>query len=125
MAVKIEFSGYVNRVREYDWGVAYDVSHNQLIRKNDQWQVAGRDYFSVVGPEGAPLFAENDVVHIKGTLKTKVYDKKDGSGKGIALNVRAEEMVKDGQSIPDRKPSEDALREVFGDLSPVDDDVPF
>lgn len=93
MAIKIEFVGYVNKVREYDWGVAYDVAHNQMQKKGDQWEAVGRDYLSVVGPEGGQKFAENDLVTIKGNLKTKVFDKQDGS-KGIALNVRADEMSK-------------------------------
>lgn len=95
MAIKIEFMGYVNQVRRYDWGIAYDVSHNQLLKKGEQWEVTGRDYFSVVGPEGAPEFQENDQVVIKGTLKTKPFLKKDGT-KGIALNVRADSIEKNG-----------------------------
>jgi hypothetical protein len=93
MAVKVEFEGYVNKVRQYDWGTVYDVSHNQVQKKDGNWEVVGRDYFSVVGPDGHTQFAENDMVSVKGTFKTKRFDKQDGS-KGIALNVRAEVMEK-------------------------------
>jgi hypothetical protein len=90
--IKVEFKGYVNGVRTFDWGTVYNVSHNQ-VRKNHQgeWETVGRDYLSVVGPAG---FAENDQVEIVGRLKTKLYDKRDGSGKGISLEVRADEMRK-------------------------------
>jgi hypothetical protein len=90
--IRIEFKGYVNGVRTFDWGTVYNVSHNQ-VRKNHQgeWETVGRDYLSVVGPAG---FAENDQVEIVGRLKTKLYDKRDGSGKGISLEVRADEMKK-------------------------------
>lgn len=91
--IRVEFKGYVNGVRTFDWGTVYNVSHNQ-VRKNHQgeWETVGRDYFSVVAPQGAPAFAENEQVEIVGKLKTKLYDKKDGSGKGISLEVRADEM---------------------------------
>lgn len=106
MTVKIEFMGYVNAVRTYDWGVAYDVSHNQLQKKGELWEVTGRDYFSVVAPEGAPMFAENDQVVVKGTLKTKAFLKKDGT-KGIALNVRAESMEKNATITKAAPPVQD------------------
>lgn len=91
--IRVEFKGYVNGVRTFDWGTVYNVSHNQ-VRKNHQgdWETVGRDYFSVVAPANAQAFAENEQVEIVGKLKTKLYDKKDGSGKGISLEVRADEM---------------------------------
>jgi len=93
--IRVEFDGFVNRVREYDWGIAYDVSHTQKRKQPDGTFVNdGRDYFSVVPVEQGTRFEENDMVSIKGTMKTAIFDKKDGSGKGIALNVRATEMVR-------------------------------
>lgn len=93
--IRVEFKGYVNGVRVFDWGTVYNVSHNQ-VRKNHQgeWETVGRDYFSVVAPDGAGPFAENDQVEVVGKLKTKTYDKRDGSGKGVSLEVRADEMRK-------------------------------
>ena len=120
--IKIEFKGYVNGVRTFDWGTVYNVSHNQ-VRKNHQgeWETVGRDYLSVVGPAG---FQENDQVEIVGRLKTKLYDKRDGSGKGISLEVRADEMRKverPGQpaSVPD-------MQQVWPTVKQIpDDSVPF
>jgi single-stranded DNA-binding protein len=91
--IRVEFKGYVNGVRTFDWGTVYNVSHNQ-VRKNHQgeWETVGRDYFSVVAPQDAPAFAEDEQVEVVGKLKTKLYEKKDGSGKGISLEVRADEM---------------------------------
>lgn len=89
--IEVKFKGYVNEVKTYDWGTVYNVSHNQ-VRKNHQgeWETVGRDYLSVTGPAG---FAENDQVEVVGSLKTKTYDKRDGS-KGVALQVRATSMTK-------------------------------
>lgn len=122
MAIKIEFVGYVNKVREYQWGIAYDVAHNQMQKKGDQWEAVGRDYFSVVGPEGT-RFSENDLVTIKGTLKTKLFDKQDGT-KGVALNVRAESMEKvQGKGAPQRQ--EPPVQQVWPDVALIPDEAPF
>jgi single-stranded DNA-binding protein len=97
--IKVWFEGYVNEVRAFDWGTVYRVSHNQVIKNHQgEWEVTGRDYFSVsVGNDSQTIrttFAKDDRVQIAGRLKTKLYDKKDGSGKGVSLEVRAEEMSK-------------------------------
>ena len=123
--IRVEFKGYVNSVRVFDWGTVYNVSHNQ-VRKNHQgeWETVGRDYFSVVAPKDAATFAENDQVEVVGRLKTKTYDKRDGSGKGISLEVRADEMrtvVRGNKtaSVPD-------MQNIWPDVKQVaDDQVPF
>jgi single-stranded DNA-binding protein len=123
--IRVEFKGYVNGVRAFDWGTVYNVSHNQ-VRKNHQgeWETVGRDYFSVVAPQGAPPFAENDQVEVVGKLKTKSYDKRDGSGKGISLEVRADEMRKVERGNKPATVSE--MQNVWPAVKQVaDDQVPF
>jgi len=120
--IRVEFKGYVNSVRTFEWGTVYNVSHNQ-VRKNhqDEWETVGRDYFSVVGPAG---FVENDQVEIAGKLKTKLYDKKDGSGKGISLEVRADTMTKLERGGKPATVSE--MQNIWPDVKQVpDDSVPF
>lgn len=120
MAIQIEFRGYVNEVRTFDWGTSYSVSHNQVKKTPDgKWETVGKDYFSVVGPAG---FQENDQVTVKGTLKTKFYDKKDGSGKGVALQVRAQEMNRVERETP--KQSSPVL-DVWPEVKQVPDNAPF
>lgn len=121
--IQIQFEGYINKVREYDWGVVYDVAHSQRKKQADgTWANDGYDYFSVVGERG---FAENDFVAIKGKLKTKRYEKKDG-GSGLALNVRADSMEKTGYgsgrealaSVPEMQEIWPAIKEVPADNAP-------
>jgi hypothetical protein len=123
--IRVEFKGYVNSVRTFDWGTVYNVSHSQ-VRKNHQgeWETVGRDYFSVVAPQGAGPFAENDQVEVVGKLKTKLYDKKDGSGKGVSLEVRADEMRKaDRTGKPATVPE---MQAIWPDVIQIpDDSVPF
>ena len=116
--IRVEFKGYVNDVRTFDWGTVYNVSHNQ-VRKNHQneWETVGRDYFNVVGPAG---FVDGDQVEVVGKLKTKTYEKRDG-GKGTSLEVRADEMrkVSAKTSVPDMQQVWPAVKQV------PDDAVPF
>lgn len=97
MAIKIEFTGFVNEVRVMDWGTILKVSHNQ-VKKNDvgKWETIARDYFDVIVSNDMK-FAENDRIDVVGKLKTKLYDKKDGS-KGISLEVRGDEVKKSSSS---------------------------
>ena len=89
MAIQISFRGFINNVKNFDWGTVYDVAHSQF-RKNDsgEWETVGKDYFSVIGTPG---FEEGQQVTVSGRMKTKRYDKKDGT-KGISLEVRAESI---------------------------------
>lgn len=92
MAIEIKFRGFINDILKFDWGTVYKVSHNQVRKTpSGEWETTGRDYLDVVGPEG---FNKDDQVEVVGNLKTRMFDKKDGSGKGIALNVQAKEMSK-------------------------------
>jgi hypothetical protein len=132
--IKVEFKGYVNGVRTFDWGTVYNVSHSQ-VRKNHQgeWEKVGADYFSVVGPAG---FAEGDQVEVVGRMKTKLYDKRDGSGKGISLEVRADEMRKVErnanvnpvmqQTVNKMTASVGDMQQLWPDVKQIpDDSVPF
>ena len=127
--IKVWFEGYVNEVRAFDWGTVYRVSHNQVIKNHQgEWEVTGRDYFSVsVGNDSQTIrttFAKDDRVQIAGRLKTKLYDKKDGSGKGVSLEVRAEEMSK--VERPGKPASVPEMQNIWPEVKQVgDDSVPF
>lgn len=118
MAVHIEFEGYVNEVKSFDWGTVYNVSHRQSIKNAaGQWETAGYDYFDVTGPAG---FEKDDKVKVKGRLKTKRYDKRDGS-KGISLQIRADEMSK-----MEKPASVGQMQEIWPAVKQIpDDSAPF
>ena len=124
MAVKIEFTGFVNKVKKFDWGTVYDMSHHQMTKNHQgEWEKSGTDYFSVTGPEG---FAENDRVAVVGNLKSKRWEKQDGT-KGMSLNVRAESIT----MVEGTKRKEAAIMETWptakiGESKPlVDESAPF
>jgi hypothetical protein len=124
MAVSIEFEGFVNDVRRFDWGVVYDVSHRQVTKDaQGNWQTAGYDYFGVTVNEPVPGVEKDSKVKVVGTLKTKRYDKKDGSGKAVALNVRATsvELVQKPASVSEMQEIWPAVREIPAES----DNAPF
>lgn len=89
MAIRIEFKGFINEVKKFEWGTVYEIAHSQR-KQNDsgEWETVGYDYFSVVGDNG---FEKGQLVSVTGNLKTKRYEKQDGS-QGISLEVRASEI---------------------------------
>lgn len=89
MAIQIQFEGFVNEVKSFQWGTVARVSHSQRAKNKTTgvWETVGKDYFDVVLPEGV-TFAERDLIKIEGTLKTEKFAKKDGT-EGLALKVRA------------------------------------
>jgi hypothetical protein len=127
--IRVEFKGYVNEVLPYNWGTVYRVSHRQVIQNHQgEWEETGRDYFSVVVPADSTTvtesFAKDQIVEVVGKMKTKLYDKKDGSGKGISLEVRADEMRKVQRGNKPATVSE--MQNVWPAVKQVaDDQVPF
>lgn len=88
MAINIEFAGYVQETKVFSWGVIAKVTHNQVRKGTDgNWETIGYDRFDVILPDGVTVQAK-DRVTVVGRLKTKEFEKKDGS-KGQSLEVRA------------------------------------
>jgi len=124
MAISIEFQGFINEIKHFDWGTVYNVSHNQVRKTpSGEWETVGKDYFSVVAPDDARNLTENTRVNIKGRFKTKRFEKRDGS-KGISLEVRAEtiEVVSRGDAP---KVGHAAVNEVWAVKEVPDAQVPF
>lgn len=123
MAIEVSFRGFVKDIRKYDWGVAYTVVHKQSKQTSPgNWETTGKDYLSVVGPEG---FQENDLVEVTGTLKVELYDKKDGSGKGLGLRVAAKTMVK-AERDKNRPATVAEMQDIWPTIKQIpDDNAPF
>jgi single-stranded DNA-binding protein len=121
MAVKVEFQGYVNDVRHYDWGVVYNVAHRQVKKDQaGQWETVGYDYFSVSVNKAVDGVEKDSKVNVTGSLKTKRYEKRDGSGTAVALNVRADvvELVQRGASVSDMQAIWPEVKQIPEDNAP-------
>jgi single-stranded DNA-binding protein len=101
------------------------VSHNQ-VRKTPtgQWETVGKDYFSVVAPEDARHLTENTRVNVKGRMKTKLFDKRDGS-KGVSLEVRADEVTVLAQGTQREDKQGAAAITAVWDTVPIAESAPF
>jgi hypothetical protein len=90
MAINVEFTGYVNEIKSFDWGQVVKMTHQQRAKNalNGEWETVGRDYIDVTLGEGVEAPAENTVAKVTGTMKVDLYDKLDG-GKGLGIKVRA------------------------------------
>lgn len=114
MAVKVAFRGFVNEVKQFDWGVIYDISHAQRQKdEQGEWVTKGYDYFNVIGEVPSPMYSKGDQVEVQGNLKTRRYEGKDGVMR-LSLQVRAERMTR----IQGQKRADAAVQQVFGDVTP-------
>ncbi|CAB4152920.1 hypothetical protein UFOVP609_34 [uncultured Caudovirales phage] len=93
MALNIEFEGYVNEIKQFDWGTVVQMSHAQRAKNQTtgEWETVGKDYIDVTVPTGMSVPAQNSVAVIIGSLKVGTYAKKDGST-GVSLKVRAKDI---------------------------------
>lgn len=93
MALNIEFEGYVNEIKQFDWGTVVQMSHAQRAKNQTtgEWETVGKDYIDVTVPQGMSVPAQNTTAVVVGTLKVGTYVKKDGSA-GASLKVRAKDI---------------------------------
>ena len=113
MALQIEFEGYVQDIRSFDWGTVVVVAHNQRAKNaNGDWETTGKDYIDVT--TDGPVPAKETLVKVKGSLKVSTYPKKDGST-GVSLKVRASELTPFTRGLA-------AVKEI---LEPLDPSLPF
>lgn len=103
MALKIEFEGYVNEVKTFNWGSVLKMTHSQRAKNQEsgQWETVGKDYLDVVLPDGfnADAIQESMILNITGTFKVETYAKRDGTT-GVAMKVRATAVEKVDRQRP-------------------------
>lgn len=122
MALNIEFEGFVNEVKQFDWGTVLKVAHTQRAKDDATgvWSTVGKDYLDVTLPAGASA-SEGDLVKVTGTFKVTTFEKRDGTT-GVALKVRAQDIVPVDRSF--KSDPVGVVKSVLGaDL--VDDGMPF
>lgn len=129
MALKIEFEGYVNEVKNFSWGAVVKMSHSQRAKNKDTglWETIGKDYIDVVLPEGfnAAQINEGMILNVFGTFKVETYPKNDGST-GVAIKVRATDVSNvERQSGYAAKPDAGAALRSVGATPVAPEDMPF
>lgn len=120
MAIKISFEGFVESVRDFDWGTVYNMSHTQWRKEGEEFVAAGKDYLNVIAPPNSAQ--EGDKVAVEGRMKTKRFEKKDGTW-GQSLEVRSDSftVTKKGQE----QTYSQQLESVWPEVQQIPDDAPF
>lgn len=115
MTIEVKFTGYVNEVKEFDWGRVLSVSHQQRQRSvgGDGWETVGYDYLEVIPSRHEEVYQKGDLIDVHGKLKTKKFETKTGEAR-VSLQVRALEIrKKQGE-----KRGAAAIQQVWGDVKP-------
>jgi hypothetical protein len=119
----IELTGWLNDVREFDWGTALKVSVD--VRKKTPegtWETVDKTVYDVTTDGKTPLEDVKQVT-VKGRITgTNTFQKRDGST-GAAVKVRAESIV-----IASDKREEAAVHEVWPTVNPnqaITESAPF
>lgn len=109
MAITVEFEGWLNDVKQFDWGHVLKVSHDQRAKNEatGEWETVGKDYIDVtVTPEQFAAVNGARKVRVIGSLKVSTFNKSDGST-GVALKVRAKDVTrieKGADDLPKAQP---------------------
>jgi len=94
MALKIEFEGWVNEIKQFDWGQVVRMTH-QIRSKNAQtgeWETTGKDYIDVsVSHDSGIIVPDAKLLRVNGTFKVDTYTKNDGTV-AVAVKVRASSL---------------------------------
>lgn len=92
MALSVNFTGFVEEVKTFDWGSVVTVSHsNRQKNTQGEWETTSRDYIDLtVEPDsefGWLLEAQKGTrLNVTGNMKISTYPKKDGS---VGIRIKA------------------------------------
>ena len=120
----IELTGWLNDVREFDWGTALKVSVD-VRKKNHQgdWETVDKTVYDVTTDGKTALEGVRQVKVTGRIVGTSTFQKRDGST-GSAVKVRAESIVPVSDKV-----NEAAINEVWPTVNPgqgrIDEGAPF
>ena len=121
----IEVTGWLNDVKQLDWGVALSVGVD-VRRKNhqDEWETVDKTIYDVM-IDVMPDVQGAKQVTVTGEIKgTKIFTKRDGST-GAAVKVKATEIVSVGDKVQEAAIMEQWPTAKIGQGKPVDENTPF
>ena len=98
----IELTGWLNDVKDFDWGRALKVSVD-VRKKNHQgeWETVDKTIYDVTTDSRTPLDGVKQVVVSGRIVGTNVFQKRDGSS-GFSVKVRAESVAPAENQILDK-----------------------
>ena len=121
----IEVTGWLNEVKQFDWGVALKVSVD-VRKKNhqDEWETVDKTIYDVT-TDVMPDVQGAKQVTVTGEIKgTKIFTRRDKST-GAAVKVRATRIVSVGDKVQEAAIMEQWPTAKIGQGKPVDENSPF
>jgi len=123
---QVTVTGWLNDVKDFDWGRALKVSVD-VRKKNhqDEWETVDKTIYDVTTDNRTPLDGVKQVVVSGRITGTNVFQKRDGSS-GFSIKVRAESVEPAPNQVVE-KSGHAALNEVWPVATPggIEESAPF
>ena len=115
---RIELTGWLNNVADFDWGRALKVSVD-VREKNDQgqWETVDKTIYDVKTDNRAPLEGVKQVVVSGRITGTNVFQKRDGTA-GFSIKVRADSVAPAENQVVSDKVNHAAINAVWPTVTP-------
>jgi len=122
----IELTGWLNDVKDFEWGRALKVSVD-VRKQNDQgqWETVDKTTYDVVTDNRAPLDGVKQVVVSGRITGTNVFQKRDGTA-GFSIKVRADSVAPAENQVVSEKVNHAAINAVWPTVTPgASEEAPF
>ncbi len=126
---RIELTGWLNDVKDFDWGRALKISVD--VRKQThqgEWETVDKTIYDVVTDNRAPLDDVKQVVVSGRITGTNVFQKRDGTS-GFTIKVRAESVAPAANQVVSGKVNHAAVNAVWPTVTPgegkIEESAPF
>lgn len=106
MALALQFTGFLQEVKHFDWGTVVEVAHTNR-KKNDagEWETVSTDYIDVI-IDNRDKDAYANIINapkstrlaVSGNMKWNIYTKRNGEP-GAKMKVWAEEIETVGDPV--------------------------
>ena len=123
---RIELTGWLNNVADFDWGRALKVSVD-VRKQNDQggWETVDKTTFDVTTDNRAPLEGVKQVVVSGRITGTNTFQKRDGTP-GFSIKVRADSVAPAENQVVSDKVDHAAVNAVWPTVTPgAPEEAPF
>ena len=122
---RIELTGWLNNVADFDWGRALKVSVD--VRKQNhqgEWETVDKTTYDVKTDNRAPLEGVKQVVVSGRITGTNTFQKRDGTA-GFSIKVRADSVAPAVNQVVSEKVNHAAVNVVWPSVTPGDAQAPF
>jgi hypothetical protein len=124
---RIELTGWLNDVKDFEWGRALKVSVD--VRKQNEagvWETVDKTVYDITTDNRAPLDGVKQVVVSGRITGTNVFQKRDGSA-GFSVKVRAESVAPAANQVVSDKVDHAAVNAVWPTVTPgsIIESAPF